>query len=317
MTVEAGTGGPDSGPDIGAIDTGAASEPRPWWAPELEAYLARLESQRGLAANTVAAYRRDLGQFFRYARQRGAGSLPEIDRKVIRGFLGFLDAGGYARRSVARKASSIRAFLSDSVRRGGLESNPAEGLSRPKAHKILPQAFTQRTAASLIEAVDGGDPKSLRDRAILETLYAAGLRVSELAALTVDEVAGRDRLLVRGKGGRDRMVPLGVHAREAIDRYVRNGRPALLDGRSTRVLWIGGRGAPMTPRTLRRAVRNRAGTFPHALRHSFATHLLERGADLTSVQQLLGHVELGTTQIYTSLTRHHLRATYDRSHPRA
>ena len=290
--------------------------PLPWWAPELEDYLARLESQRGLAANTVAAYRRDLGQFFEYAGGRGAASLEQIDRRIIRGFLGRLDAQGYARRSTARKTSAVRSFLADAVGRGRLEGNPAEGLARPKQHKMLPQAFTQRAAAAMIEAVDGGDPKSLRDRAILETLYAAGLRVSELASLTLDD-AGRDRLTVHGKGGRDRMVPLGVHAREAVERYVRDGRPALLGDRTARALWIGGRGAPMTPRTLRRAVQQRTGSYPHALRHSFATHLLERGADLTSVQQLLGHAELGTTQIYTSLTRRHMRAAYDRSHPRA
>ncbi len=292
-------------------------EALPWWAPELESYLARLESQRGLAANTVAAYRRDLGQFLRYAVRRGAASLEQIDRRIIRGFLGRLDAEGYARRSAARKASAVRTFLADAVRRGGLDGNPAEGLGRPKQPKVLPQAFTPRAAAAMIEAVDGADPKSLRDRAILETLYAAGLRVSELASLTLDDAAGRDRLTVHGKGGRDRMVPLGVHAREAVERYIREGRPALLGGRPSKALWIGGRGAPMTPRTLRRAVQNRTGSYPHALRHSFATHLLERGADLTSVQQLLGHAELGTTQIYTTLTRRHMRAAYDRSHPRA
>ena len=294
-----------------------AGETLPWWAPELDGYLARLESQRGLAVNTVAAYRRDLGQFLRYAVRRGAASLEQIDRRIIRGFLGRLDAEGYARRSAARKSSAVRSFLADAVRRGRLDGNPAEGLGRPKQSKVLPQAFTPRAAAAMIEAVDGADPKSLRDRAILETLYAAGLRVSELASLTLDDAAGRDRLTVRGKGGRDRMVPLGVHAREAVERYVRDGRPALLGGRPARALWIGGRGAPMTPRTLRRAVQNRTGSYPHALRHSFATHLLERGADLTSVQQLLGLAELGTTQIYTSLTRRHMRAAYDRSHPRA
>ena len=243
--------------------------------------------------------------------------MQEVDRKVIRGFLGSLDADGYARRSVARKTSAIRAFLSDSVRRGKLDINPADGLARPKTPRTLPQAFTQRAAASLLDSIDGEDPKSLRDRAVLETLYATGLRVSELASLTVDGVFGKDRLVVTGKGGRDRVIPLGIHAREAIERYVRAGRPALVGERPTPALWIGGRGVQMSARTLRRLVRARAGTFPHALRHSFATHLLERGADLTSVQQLLGHVELGTTQIYTSLTRHHLRATYERSHPRA
>ena len=296
---------------------GSSSAPQPWWKPGLENYLSRLESQRGLSANTVAAYRRDLEQFFTYVDRRPIDSLARIDRKVIRGFLGSLDGLGYARRSVARKTSAVRAFFTDCVRRGTLEANPADGLARPKTPRTLPKALSRRDATSILESIDGEDPKSLRDRAVLETLYATGLRVSELASLRVDTVVGRDRLVVKGKGGRDRVIPLGMHARDAIERYLRAGRPALLQGRATSALWIGGRGADMSTRTLRRLVRTRAGTFPHALRHSFATHLLEGGADLSTVQQLLGHVELGTTQVYTSLTRRHVRDTYERSHPRA
>ena len=306
-------------PSEHALAAGAepASGPVRWWEPGLDSYLSRLESQRGLSPNTVAAYRRDLRQFFGYVDRRGVDGLGRIDRKVIRGFLGSLDRQGYARRSVARKASAIRAFLTDCVRRGDLEVNPADGLARPKTPRTLPQALTQRDVTSLLDSIDGDDPNSLRDRAVLETLYATGMRVSELASLTVDTVRGKDRLLVTGKGGHDRVIPLGVHARDAIERYLRTGRPALAGQRPTTALWIGGRGVEMSARSLRRLVRARAGTFPHALRHSFATHLLEGGADLSTVQQLLGHVELGTTQIYTSLSRHHLRATYERSHPRA
>lgn len=293
------------------------SDPPPWWEADLAGYLSRLESQRGLSEHTVAAYRRDLLQFFRQADEMAVDSLAGIDRALIRAFLARLDRQGYARRSVARKTSAVRAFLSDAVRRGVLSTNPADGIARPKSRRTLPKALTQRAANSLLEAIDGDDPKSLRDRAILETLYATGLRVSELASMTMDRTIGQDRLVVEGKGGRHRVVPLGAHARTAIDRYVRAARPELLSERPTDALWLGARGVPMSPRTLRRMVRDRAGTFPHALRHSFATHLLERGADLTSVQQLLGHVELGTTQVYTSVTRHHLRATFERSHPRA
>ncbi len=297
--------------------TAASSRPSKWWEPELDGYLARIGSQRGLTVNTVAAYRTDLRQFFEHAGGAGVNSMEEIDRQVIRGFLGLLDRRGYARRSVARKVSAIRAFFDDSVRRAALARNPADGLARPKTPKNLPRAFNQRTIRSLLESVDGQDAKSLRDRAILEVLYATGLRVAELASLTVDEVAGRDHVTVTGKGGRARVAPLGVYAREAVERYLEGGRPLLVEADTAPALWIGGRGVPMSSRTLRRVVRVRAGTFPHALRHSFATHLLERGADLTSVQQLLGHVDLGTTQVYTSLTRRHVLDTYDRSHPRA
>ncbi|MYF84740.1 MAG: tyrosine-type recombinase/integrase [Acidimicrobiia bacterium] len=296
---------------------GHEPDPAPWWEADVSSYLSRLESQRGLSEHTVAAYRRDLIQFFRHAEGLGIDSEAGIDRSSIRAFLPHLDGKGNARRSVARKISANRAFLSDAVRRGTLSANPADGIARPKSRRTLPKALTQRAATSLLEAIDGDDPKSLRDRAVLETLYATGLRVSELASLTMDGTVGLDRLVVEGKGGRHRVIPLGAQALIAIERYVRAGRPLLLGDRPTDALWVGARGVPMSPRTLRRMVRNRAGTFPHALRHSFATHLLERGADLTSVQQLLGHVELGTTQVYTSVTRHHMRATYERSHPRA
>ena len=306
---------PPSSIPSGSLSPG--SPPPGWWEPELDGYLARLRSQRNLSPNTVAAYRRDLRQFLEYAVDTGIGSTQEIGRPVIRGFLGLLDQRGYARRSVARKVSAIRSFFNDAVRRGELAINPADGLARPKTPKSLPRALTRQAMASMLESIDGDDPKSLRDRAVLEVLYATGLRVSELAALTVEGVSGKDRLVVTGKGGRDRMTPVGLHAREAVQRYLEAGRPALVGEHPTEALWIGGRGVPMSPRTLRRMVRVRAGTFPHAFRHSFATHLLERGADLASVQQLLGHVELGTTQVYTSLTRTHIRATYDLSHPRA
>lgn len=299
------------------IENGSSSVLHSWWEAGLENYLSRLESQRGLSANTVVAYRRDLKQFFAYLDLRGIDSPAQFDRKVIRGFLGSLDDLGYARRSVARKTSAIRAYFTDCVKRGTLDANPAAGLARPKTPRTLPQALSRRDTTTILDSIDGDDPKSLRDRAVLETLYATGLRVSELASLEVDTVLGRDRLVVKGKGGRDRVIPIGVHARDAIERYLRAGRPALVKGRATAALWIGGRGADMSTRTLRRLVRARAGTFPHALRHTFATHLLEGGADLSTVQQLLGHVELGTTQIYTSLTRRHVRDTYERSHPRA
>ncbi|MXX64901.1 MAG: tyrosine recombinase XerC [Acidimicrobiia bacterium] len=300
-------------PAPGSTDSYAPS----WWEEDLEAYLSRLESQRGLSEHTVSAYRSDLTRFFREAEEHGADSLAQIDRTLIRRFLAELDRAGYARRSIARKTSAIRAFLSDAVRRGELSANPADGIARPKPRRTLPKALPQRAVTSLLEGIDGNDPKSLRDRAILETFYATGMRVSELASLTTDMVDGQDSLRVEGKGGRHRIIPLGAHARNAINRYMQEGRPHLLGKQATNALWVGARGAAMSPRTLRRVVRNRAGTFPHALRHSFATHLLERGADLSSVQQLLGHVELGSTQIYTSVTRHHMRETFDRSHPRA
>jgi integrase/recombinase XerC len=157
----------------------------------------------------------------------------------------------------------------------------------------------------------------LRDRALLEFLYATGVRVSELADLRIGNVHDQEFVRISGKGSRQRAVPLGRPAREAVGRYLAAGRPRLAGPASGDSLWVGVRGGPMGARTIRRVVRNRAATFPHAFRHSFATHLLEGGADLRAVQELLGHVELATTQIYTAVTRDHLKATYERSHPRA
>jgi integrase/recombinase XerC len=176
--------------------------------------------------------------------------------------------------------------------------------------------LTVRTVIHAIEAIDPGSPEGLRDRALIDTLYSTGLRVSELAAMTVDDV-GRDVLTVFGKGRKTRRVPIGRPAQESIRRYVRDGRPQLAGAEAGQALWVGIRGGPLRPRGVRAVIRRRMATFPHALRHSFATHLLEGGADLRSVQDMLGHTDLATTQIYTAVTRQHLRGTYDRSHPRA
>jgi integrase/recombinase XerC len=168
----------------------------------------------------------------------------------------------------------------------------------------------------MLDALSGQSPLDLRDRALLEVLYATGLRVSELASLTVTDVARDDFLRVLGKGNKERAVPLSRPARRALRRYLDDGRPHLAKAEAGAALWVGTRGGALDARGVRRVVRNRLGTFPHALRHSFATHLLEGGADLRAVQELLGHVELATTQLYTSVTRQHLKATYERTHPR-
>ncbi|MBT8212018.1 MAG: tyrosine recombinase [Acidimicrobiia bacterium] len=282
-------------------------------------YLERLSVQRGLSPNTVAAYRRDLDQFFTFCDRLGIEDLGGVSRKTIRRFLAQLQTREYASSSIARKASSVRAFFTDATRHGLVGANPASGVSQRRRPRNLPRSLPERDITSAFDALDGSEPKDLRDRAILEMLYATGLRVSELAQLTIDAVSG-SYVRVTGKGGRDRAVPIGGQALRALDRYLRRGRPSLSESAGTpdtMWLWLGVRGGPLDSRGIRRVVRRRLGTFPHALRHSFATHLLENGADLRAVQELLGHIELGTTQLYTSVTRRHLRAVYERSHPRA
>lgn len=289
----------------------------PAWAEEPVAeYLARLEGHRGLSLHTVDAYRRDLGQFFDYCSRRGVKEVGEVKRDHARRFLAFLHTRDYSHRSIARKASSVRSFYADLVKRGTVAVNPLDGVARPKLPRPLPHALAARTVAGAIEAIDTSDSVGLRDRALLEALYATGLRVSELASLTVGDL-GAELITVRGKGGRMRAVPVGVPARQAIEQYLDQGRPRLAGTRSGDALWVGVRGGPLGPRGIRAVVKKRLASFPHALRHSFATHMLEGGADLRTVQELLGHKDLATTQIYTAVTRNHLRGTYERSHPRA
>lgn len=295
----------------------AVSDTPDWARRDLDAYLARLAEERRLSPHTVAAYRRDLSQFLEFCDRHDTGSLDDVDRRVIRRFLADLDAAGYARTSVARKASSIRAFFHDMVRRGERSVNPAGGLHRPKAPRRLPKVLPGRVVDRGLEHIDGADPVALRDRAILEMLYATGLRVSELASLRLDDVRSLSDIRVTGKGGRVRVVPVGRPARLAVERWLEGGRQALAGPGAGDALWLGVRGSPLDARGIRRVVRTRFGTFPHSLRHSFATHLLEGGADLRTVQELLGHVDLTTTQIYTHVSRDHLRSTYERSHPRA
>ena len=290
----------------------------PSWAHlPVEEFLVRQRSQRNLSPHSLAAYRRDLCQFMAFCDRAGVGAHQDVDRRLVRRFVAYLDTMGYARRSIARKTSAVRVFFADQARRGEMLLNPADQVVRPRRPRTLPHALPQRVVRDMLDSLQGLEPLVLRDRAILEFLYATGVRVSELAELRIDEVRDREFVRVAGKGNRERTVPLGRPAREAVDRYLAVGRGALAGPTAGDHLWVGVRGGPLGTRGIRRVVRFRSATFPHAFRHSFATHLLEGGADLRAVQELLGHVELATTQIYTAVTRDHLKATYERSHPRA
>ena len=275
-----------------------------------------MRDQRDLSPHTIDAYRRDLSQFFAYCDEEEVTSIDAVQRQHARRYLAVLSAGGYSKRSMTRKASAVRSFYNDAGRRGSASVNPFEGVSRPKLDKPLPHALPARTLIHAIETIEPDTPVGLRDRALIDTLYSTGLRISELASLTVDDV-GSDMITVVGKGRKTRRVPIGRPAQESVRRYLSEGRPELAGPEAATALWVGVRGGRLGARGIRSVVRGRVATFPHALRHSFATHLLEGGADLRTVQDLLGHTDLATTQIYTAVTRKHLRGTYDRSHPRA
>ncbi len=296
--------------------------------PELGEFLAYLRAERGASPHTVSAYAADLGQFAAFLERLPSppGDMTAVGHLHVRAFLAFLQSKRYSRRSVARKLAAVRTFFRFLARRG-LPANPARSVATPRLGRRLPRFLQEREAGALVERPDPRTPLGRRDRALLEVLYGAGLRVGELVRLDLEDVdSSRGLLHVRGKGGRERLAPLGSRAIAALAAYLDGGRPALLGGGGAgeRALFLNCRGGRLSARGVRDVVaRHSAGlgnggaVSPHTLRHSFATHLLDNGADLRAVQELLGHASVSTTQIYTHVTRERLRAVYERAHPRA
>ncbi|MGZ5318773.1 MAG: site-specific tyrosine recombinase XerD [Actinomycetota bacterium] len=301
-------------------------------AVEAGRYLDHLAVERGLSAHTLAAYRRDLRRYVAFLEHRGITDPSQVDESSIRSYVASVSASThgdderpYRATSVARMLSSVRSFHRFLLRDGITARDPATGVAQPKLPRQLPHPLTVDETRRLLEAPDPATPTGLRDRAILELLYGAGLRISELTALDVDDLdleEGAVRVL--GKGGKEREVPLGRFAREAVDAYLTRGRPALASAASRGALFLTARGGRLTRQSGNRLLAIHVRTAgiesrvtPHSLRHSFATHLLEGGADVRVVQELLGHASVATTQIYTLVTEEHLREVYYTAHPRA
>jgi integrase/recombinase XerC len=290
---------------------------------QLEAFAGSLT---GAAPATVEAYERDLRSFVAWAERLGLTGPDGVDRTTLRRYLAFLATRGHARRTIARRASAVRRYFGWLRRTGALASDPSAGLTAPKGEARLPRVLRPDELRALLDDDHPvGDPtgggRELRDDAVLEVLYGSGLRVAELTGLDVDDVDldGR-RLTVWGKGGKQRAVPLSEPAADALGRWLRDGRPALVTEASPpAAVFVNGRGHRLTPRDARRILDRRAAapTHPHALRHTFATHLLDGGADLRVVQELLGHSDLATTQRYTHVSKERLRSVFDATHPRA
>jgi integrase/recombinase XerC len=307
----------------------------------LDAFVAHLRDERGLSGHTVAAYRRDLTQFFQFAGRAGVAELGQVEPLLLRRFLALQRTRGLAASSIARKAAALRTGFRFLARRGLVAEDPAAGLGVPRGPKRLPVVLKPRQVDRLLAGPDPVDPVGLRDRAILELLYATGIRVGELCGLRLGDVdLAADTVLVLGKGAKQRIVPFGEPARAALLDYLVGGRAAMLpeprrpappspagtsgDGTDREALFFNRRRRPMTQRDVRgmleryrAAAGAPAGTSPHTLRHSYATHLLEGGADLRAVQELLGHVALTTTQTYTHVSNDRLRRVYEQAHPRA
>ena len=298
--------------------------------PMVDAFVRHLALERRLSPNTVTAYRTDLAHLATFqARQRA--TLEDVDHETLRRFLAQQHALGYARASIARRVGAIRTFYRWALADGRMERDPSVTLGRPKVVHRLPTVLRPAEAADLVDvsAPVTGDSDvvravALRDRAIMELLYGSGLRVSEVASLTAASIdLGGARVSVMGKGSKERRVPLSDFAVEAVGEWIRTGRPALAIT-PTDALFVNRKHKPISARDIRAMVDGYAGALlpgrrvgPHTLRHSFATHLLEGGADIRAVQELLGHSSVATTQRYTHVSRARLFDAYDRAHPRA
>lgn len=295
-----------------------------------EAYRSHLITERNLSENSIRAYLADLESLLIFVNQLGVTEFSQLEINHLRSWLANLQIKGAARSSITRRVVSIRAFTYWGSRNGWLPRDIGKDLVAPKPERNLPEILDIESAASALESLlfranEEGTPQSLRDWAIVETLYGSGIRVSELVGLDVGDVdQNRNTLRVIGKGDKERVVPIGTPALNAINRWLKEGRVALQNDNSDSALFIGSRGKRIDQRVVREIVYeavqslgNNKKLGPHALRHSAATHLLEGGADLRTVQEILGHSSLATTQIYTHVTQDRIKKAYEQAHPRA
>jgi integrase/recombinase XerC len=297
-------------------------------AAYLERFTAHLRSVRGLSGHTVRAYRSDVTALLRYLADSGRHDLGALDLPLLRGWLSAQHRSGHQRSTLARRTAAARAFTAWAARAGVLGSDPGPRLVTPRPRRALPAVLHPEQAAAALHAAQRGeeaDPIALRDHAAVELLYATGIRVAELCGLDLGDLDQQRRLVrVFGKGAKERVVPYGQPAERALLRWLNEGRPALVRPESAAALFLGARGRRVDQRIIRTVVHDAVSAVPgapdmgpHGLRHTAATHLLEGGADLRAVQELLGHATLATTQLYTHVTVERLKAIHDRSHPRS
>lgn len=295
---------------------------------DVQDFLRYLRLEKNASELTIKSYGEDFESFYDYLKDR-VGEIPHpegITIPILRGYVSYLHECEYARTTIARRLAALRSFFRYTLREGKTSSNPAKALRTPRAGRKLPHFLTTEQVVRLLEAPPGGDPQGLRDRAILETLYSSGLRVAELVGLNLESWdRGANVLRVRGKGKKERISPIGTYAVLALEKWLQVRTPDPLAGPAdANALFLNRFGRRLTTRSIGRMLDKylkETGldriTSPHTLRHSFATHLLDGGADLRSVQELLGHKSLTTTQIYTHVSTRRMRETYESSHPHA
>jgi len=293
---------------------------------QVEEFLNFVAVEKGYSEHTAAAYRNDLNQFLTYLEDEAVSSWQAVNRTHILNYILYLKGREYASSTVARKVASVKSFFHFLVAEGVLQDDPTAAVNSPAADKHLPHPLSPEDMARILaEAARGHTPRASRDRALLELMYATGMRASEITDLTVDALdieAGVVRCL--GKGNKERILPLYERAREALQAYLENGRARLLRGRNESALFVNHHGRPLTRQGLWLIVKEYAEAAgikrrvtPHTIRHSFATHMLDGGAGLREVQQLLGHANISSTQIYTKVSTRRKREAYDKAHPRA
>lgn len=292
----------------------------------LNKFITYLIAEKNASPYTVKNYRHEIGEFLGFLREQGIDSWEGVDRHVLRRYLAWLQAQGYVKASITRRISELRSFCRYLVREGILATNPIKAITSPKVPKRLPDYLDVREVEALLAAPDTTEPQGQRDRAILEVLYASGLRVSELVSLNLSNVdLEQGELRVWGKGAKERVALLGEPARRALRRYIRDGRPKLVkEKQATKALFVNRLGNRLSTRSVSSILAKYAKlaglgrrVTPHIMRHTFATHLLDGGADLRTVQELLGHADLSSTQIYTHVSQSRVREVYRKAHPRA
>ncbi len=298
---------------------------------DIERFLTYLSVEKGFSDNTLFAYRNDLqNDLLQYAEReinkRGAIPMwPNFNKQDTLGYLLHLKDRGYAATTQARKIAAAKSFFGFMVKEGKLRTSPTENVGAPNVGRPLPKPISVNEVRKLLEQPASQDtPEAKRDSAMLELLYASGMRVSELISLNIDDVTNDGYVRCFGKGHKERVIPIHQRAINAVDRYLSNGRPALCQNGAEKGLFVNRRGERLTRQGFWQILKGYAkdaqlgsGVTPHTLRHSFATHMLSGGADLRSVQELLGHANISTTQVYTHLTTDHVKRAYDSAHPRA
>jgi integrase/recombinase XerC len=292
----------------------------------LNKFITYLIAEKNASPYTIKNYRHEIGEFLDFLKEQGIDSWEGVDRHVLRRYLAWLQAQGYVKASITRRISELRSFCRYLVREGILDRNPIRAISSPKIPKRLPDYLDLYEVEALLAAPDATDTQGQRDRAIMEVLYASGLRVSELVSLNLRNVdLQQGELRVWGKGAKERVALLGQPACRALRQYIREGRPQLIKaGKETNALFLNRLGSRLSTRSVNNILDRYARlaglerrVTPHVMRHTFATHLLDGGADLRTVQELLGHADLSTTQIYTHVSQARAKEVYRKAHPRA